>query len=339
MAGRRGFTLVELMIVITIILAVSVIALPGVVSAIAARQVDASVQILQGAIVGARDRAVMASAPAGLRLLPNPADANSLVTILPMESAPDYTDGLINTFPAEVYAASVTGGLPCLVLEESPGHWEQVNGTWAFLPNTPTAWAWNVRAGDKVRIGNGHVFTVCGPLPQTNQDFFVSGNTLQRTYTAPDGTTTVTVNPEFLLLTNGLDDDKDGFADNGWDGIDNNLNGTVDDAAEWETETWGARPQANAAYTIVRRPVPSKGQTISLGAGIDLGQSTLPVSPLDGSVEFQVAPNGSVRLASMYGTPASVGLKQAKLVFWLGTQSDHRVVTLWTRTGLIEAQD
>ena len=37
------------------------------------------------------------------------------------------------------------------------------------------------------------------------------------------------INPiEFLFLVNGMDDNDDGYIDNGWDGIDNDGDGIVD---------------------------------------------------------------------------------------------------------------
>ncbi len=83
--------------------------------------------------------------------------------------------------------------------------------------------------------------------------------------------------PEFLFLVNGVDDNKDGYVDNGWDGIDNEETGSSTRSptphrvptVEWvgvETETWQGslhperEPQAqNLPYTITRRPVVSPG--------------------------------------------------------------------------------
>ena len=44
----------------------------------------------------------------------------------------------------------------------------------------------------------------------------------------------MTVSPEFLFLVNGLDDNINGWIDEGFDGVDNNNNGVVDDLFEWE---------------------------------------------------------------------------------------------------------
>ncbi len=68
LAPSRGFTLVELLVVIVIILLVSVVALPTVLPAIQHRQVSEAARILQGALVGARDKAIHDNQPCGNRL-------------------------------------------------------------------------------------------------------------------------------------------------------------------------------------------------------------------------------------------------------------------------------
>src|SRR5512147_2006730 len=70
---RAGFTLIELLVVMLIILLVSVVVLPTVIPAIAHRQVSEAARILQAALAGARDTALNNNAPAGIRLLPDPA--------------------------------------------------------------------------------------------------------------------------------------------------------------------------------------------------------------------------------------------------------------------------
>lgn len=328
----------ELLVVMVIILGVSVLVIPTVIHAIGSRRVDASAQLLQGALVGARDQAINANAPAGVRFLPNPANPNLLTTIVPLEIPPRYTEGLVNTFPSEIYSSAVTAWKPCLVLEEMPIYWHQdpLTNVWQPLPNPPTSWGMNIRAGDQVQIGVSHAFTVCGPIVPSDESF-VSGR-LQRVYTAPDGVTTYKGEPEYLQLVNGLDDNHDGFVDNGWDGIDNDGNGIIDDLPEWEAESWGSLgPQINSPYTIIRRPVPGNAAPTVLSAGVDVSQSTLPMASQSGSIDVMVRPDGLVELTSLYAAPSAVGLSQAQMRFWLGTQEDHRTITLWTKTGRIES--
>ena len=38
------------------------------------------------------------------------------------------------------------------------------------------------------------------------------------------------------------DDNGNGWIDEGWDGVDNNGDGQVDELAEWESELWTVRP-------------------------------------------------------------------------------------------------
>src|SRR5262249_56107279 len=70
---RSGFTLIELLVVIFIILLVSAVALPTVLPALNHRQMSEAARILQGTLVGARDKAIHAGEPSGIRLLPDPA--------------------------------------------------------------------------------------------------------------------------------------------------------------------------------------------------------------------------------------------------------------------------
>src|SRR5512135_1248981 len=67
-----GFTLIELLVVVVIVILVSAVTLPTVLPALSHRQVSESARILQAALAGARDAAIRANAPRGLRLLPDP---------------------------------------------------------------------------------------------------------------------------------------------------------------------------------------------------------------------------------------------------------------------------
>src|SRR5271165_1422620 len=107
---RPGFTLVELLVVILIILLVSAVTLPTVISAISHRQVSEAARVLQGALVGARDSAIHNNAISGIRLLPDPTingidpvtgalNPNlplAMNRIVPLEAAPDYDEGMVS---------------------------------------------------------------------------------------------------------------------------------------------------------------------------------------------------------------------------------------------------
>src|SRR5208283_3702700 len=104
-----------------------------------------------------------------------------------------------------------------------------------------------------------------------------------RTYTAPDGVTTATAQPDYLFLVNGVDDNQDGYIDDGFDGIDNDGNGVIDDALEWEAERWTGAAVQNAPYAITRRPAPGNpNQALLLTVPVSLAASTLAVDRLSG---------------------------------------------------------
>ena len=132
-----------------------------------------------------------------------------------------------------------------------------------YLANTPTSWYWNIRIGDRIQINQaGPFYTVVGPLVVTaangNSELFVNigapgtKSKLVDSYVIPGNPTakppilpiTVTTNPEFLFVTNGQDDNINGWVDEGWDGVNNNGNvdgkgnSLIDELAEWEPESW-----------------------------------------------------------------------------------------------------
>ncbi|MGC8641511.1 MAG: pilus assembly FimT family protein [Isosphaeraceae bacterium] len=322
--GRRGFTLIELLVVITIILLVSAVALPSIISAFSHRQVSEAARILQGALVGARDSAIKNNSPSGIRLLPdptlngvNPATGTvqpnmplAMNRIVPLDSAPDYSEGKVSVIkdvtgyspftnaPGTMWNFPYpypslpnpfgTGTVNVLMVEECP-----IDPS-TFILNEPTSWYWNIRVGDKIRIGDaGQFYTVIGPMTQQNPELFVNvgppgstANLLSRAYVNPQNAGPFPV--EYLFVVNGLDDDNNGFVDNEWDGVDNDQNGVIDDFPEWtEAEQWAGvlsgfmKPQwtgvllgstiilpngtpptsgvLNQPYTITRRPVLSSG--------------------------------------------------------------------------------
>jgi prepilin-type N-terminal cleavage/methylation domain-containing protein len=267
----QGFTLVELLVVITIIVLVSAVTLPTVLPALNHRQVGEAARILQGALVGARDQAIRDNAPRGIRLLPDPVisgvayntngvivNANgSATTILaynrfvPITTPGDYTTGRASITlnpnfanPTPYLEAGPAGAgppnnpHPALRVDEEA----VAGGLPGGLPNERTSWFWNIRIGDKIRFNDaGSYYTVVGPMFMANSELFVNdGSTPPMTkgivQTDAAGNT---YNCEYLYVVNGVDDivpgqqAGDGFVDNGWDGFDNNYNGVIDDYKEW----------------------------------------------------------------------------------------------------------
>jgi len=381
-ARRRGFTLIELLVVITIILLVSAVALPTVLPALSHRQVSEGARILQGALVGARDSAIKNNAISGIRLLPDPTINGINPTtglfdpsmplasnrIIPIAAAPDYSEGLVSiyysiatdnnavvTYVAGYNYSSVAlvGGVnvPCLVVEESVLGPASTN----YLPNEPTSWFWNIRVGDKIQLNNaGNWYTVVGPLviypsnkltPGQNPELFVNVGLPGALSPLSRGN----VNPEYLLLVNGQDDNNNGWVDEGFDGVDNNNNQLTDEALEWEIETWqGALPSEllkqppgvplTFPYVIQRRPAPTgNAREVFLPTNVVIDMSTwgypnlgspsqersrLPVNQYTGYVDIMVYPNGSVVPTTIYSTPSSVSMSGSFLHFWLAERSD-----------------
>ena len=328
-ASIKGFTLIELMVVITIIGLVSVLTLPGIVTAIGERRLDSSAQLLQGAIAGARDKAIHDNAPAGIRLMPNPANPAVLNRIVPLVAGGSYSNGFI-TLPTPAYVPPV----PCLTIVQS------LVGP-DGLACEPTAWNWNARVGDRVKIGL-QTYTICGPVYQPNADGFVNYDPAGTPF--PIGTTGAYL--DFLQLVNGRDDDGDGFVDNGFDGVNQNLNfdaagnPIIDELAEWEVEKWLGSFDPISAYALFRRPTPGPATAnLTLSVPVSVTASTLPTNTLSGAVDIMISPTGIVDLSGPYASPAAVGLGQAKSVFALDDGSGNtRKITLWTRTGLIESE-
>ncbi len=396
-AGRRGFTLIELLVVMLIILLVSAVVLPTVLPAISHRQVSEAARILQGALAGARDTAINNNAPAGIRLLPDPVlNGQSLVNgvptldptrilasnrYIPIQLAPDYSEGLVNVdpanstslaslvaafnaagvanpgayfpYPAQNGGYYLAGSLAMLYVEQS------VYNPTTNLLNSPTSWYWNIRIGDKIQFNNtGIWYTIVGPMNIFNPELFVNvgdpGTTPPLRRMLANGTN---YNPEFLFLVNGVDDNKDGYVDNGWDGVDNDGDGIVDQVidinniSEWvEIETWQGAALNNVnniPYIITRRPVVSPGSretplpsnvvvdlttwnaqyfnaTFSSTTGVSYvsERSRLPVDPTTGNVDILLYPNGTVVPTTLYSSPSSFGMNSAFYHFWLAERGD-----------------
>lgn len=259
----RGFTLAELLVVISIIVLITAATLPVVLPALASRKVSEAARTVQAVLAGTRDAAIRAGEPRGIRLIPdpqfpgpNPLAASRMIAI---EPAPDYSEGRV------ILLAGPMGGIPGNpeVIIAAEVRARLVGATLQEI-YPPTAWYWNIRQGDRMRFeGSGHEFTVAGPMQTAaanNPDRYVNVDilggaqyiSLPPTATPPSGY--VTVNPltaapwglpatwvipgsappttlvlgELLLLTNGMDDDRDGWIDEGFDGIDNDDDGIID---------------------------------------------------------------------------------------------------------------
>lgn len=345
---RRGFTLIELLVVLVIILLISVVALPAVLPALAHRQVSEAGRILQGTLVGARDQAIHDGQPSGIRLIPDPTFITyqpaklpngqpnpqagwvdltqplAYARIVPIGPAPEYTEGKATVRAGFGYARAIHNpaganvAVPSLVLEESP---LDAHGA----PNSPTSWSWNIRVGDQLQLnGAGPWYTVVGPMWTPNPEGF--------TNCGPAGTTPPLRPPgsqpvEWLVLVNGRDDDNDGFADAGWDGVDEDADGVIDNANEWEPEQWigaAAKGLASVPYAIRRRPLPmANAREVALPSHVVIDATTgtttqersrLPINPMTGAVEIMINSDGTAYIPLPYGVRSAVGLGHPYLI-------------------------
>ncbi|GAC1475404.1 MAG: hypothetical protein NVSMB9_27870 [Isosphaeraceae bacterium] len=404
MPRPSGFTLIELLVVVTIVVLVSAITLPTVIPALTNRQVGESARILQAMLAGARDSAIRANAPRGIRIIPDNTIPGALTAnrILAIEPAPDLSDGQVTFVPESfnpitpaVWATGNPPPYPFPILgtaevypKPSPAYaypyyfsptpqdplpvrrvliimQAMFQNNQAPFYNSPTNWFWNVRVGDKFRFGDsGRYYTVVGPMTVYNPELHVNDgppefspynpdgsaahSSLAVTYPLPGGGTT-TKHPEFLFLVNGVDDDTDGYVDNGFDGFNQNLDFVLnggsgrpanDDLNEWtETEQWlgaqalqsrGAKPVLS--YVITRRPVPVPGaKEVSLpsGAVIDMTtwdstreRSRLPVDALNGYVDILVNPSGQVVPFTEFSSLTSSSMNDAFFQFWIADRTD-----------------
>ncbi len=157
-----GFTLVELLVVIFIILLISVVTLPTIVPAMNHRRVSEAARILQAALVGARDAAIHYDNPRGIRLIPDPTLPAGIVAanrILAIEPAGDYSEGRVSIYKNTLDPITNAPPFGWLDLYEA-----QIDTSTGLL-NSPTSWYWNIRVGERLRFNDsGRYYTVIGPM-------------------------------------------------------------------------------------------------------------------------------------------------------------------------------
>lgn len=359
---RRAFTLIELLVVIVIIALVSAATLPAVLPALQHRQISEAARLVQATIEGSRDLAIRFNSPRGVRLMVDPANPGSQADptvplaydrLVPIEPAPDYSEGMVSIWTdahptTALYPKGGSAAYPpqALRIEESrrTAH-KQPDGSIVWLPNARTNWWWNVRVGDRIRVGSaGRLYTVVGPMTVLPE----AGNPEQFVNIGPPGTPNTWVrNPgggaedvEYLFLVNGQDDDGDGYTDEGWDGADNDGDGDRDELAtatsptEWEPEAWlgpEASGVSNQPYVIKRRPAPSQGaRVVTLPSGVAIDATTwqttrersrLPVDPNTLTVDLMIAPSGQVIPTTVYSSPTSASVSPF-LFLWIAERGD-----------------
>lgn len=362
---RSGFTLIELLVVI-LILSVLIVGvgrvLPGLNDD---RRLTSGAAIVKNKLDEAGALA-QSSGASGLRLVPDqlkplarladgtldPSQVLTYSRLVPLEQPRLYRVGLASIH-VDGYPAGFTPAPGRLVLEESP-----VDA--AGQRCEPTSWWGVVRVGDLIEVAS-HVYVVTGPMVLGPGD----GNPGRLVNIGPQGTTSPLLRPgalkdelvpvEWLYLANRHDDDRDGFTDEGHDGLDNDLDGFIDEDDEWEAETWRGTADSGllaTSYTLTPRlvPVESKGVLLPASVVIDAtgwvtsrARSRLPVDPYTGDVDLIFDKTGPVDSPSIYGRPANRPLSEGYLHLWVSgiadvaspptTTGDGRLVTVDLRTG------
>lgn len=333
---RRGFTLIELLSVLAILSLLLVVAAP-LLSVTTSMRLGSATSLLTSQIETAKDRAAAAARGdarseyagrhvagfAGLRL--------TETRLIPLRAGGVYTEGRIAIHDS--YPAGFAPPVGRLVLEEAV---RDVGGT----RNNPTSWAWNVRLGDAVHL-HGRDYLVCGPMVEPNAEGYVNYG--------PAGATTGLDRgdgpAEYLLLSNGLDDDGDGITDDGRNGIDDDLDGATDDDDEWEIERWiglSALGETSGAYRIIRRPTPIPYAESELPSGVvlDRNGSTIPGAAAEWPVDLIFDQYGSARVSGWYGV-APLPLGAEKITLRLQERADAASAvrtTIDMRTGGIKAE-
>lgn len=354
---RNGFTLIELLVVILVVLAVSAVALTTIVPAYQDHTINAAASQIQVAIHAARDQAMNDGRPAGFRLIPDKAiypdtvvdAAGNYVSNYPIDpSKPlayagwvplvtpgDYSAGLVSIFPYNVtnpYPLPLPS--PVLVLE-------QCLTTPDGVMAEPTAWYWNLRVGERVKLGTSREYTIVGPVVEWNAEGFVN--------IGPAGT----VSPldrgagpvEYLFLVNGLDDDHNGYVDDLYDGMAERIGPGIH-TVQPEVETWETNLAGGTtfhAYSVKRRPAPKPGAMLTAlpssmvidatgwanpitagpnGRNVAGLRSRIPVDPQTGVVDVILDRSGQMVLAPGRSSPTIVGLLDQTLFFWVCPRSD-----------------
>jgi len=319
--GPRGFTLIELLVVIAIIGLISAVALPVVLPALNERRVSEAARQVQAILGGARDAAIRANANRGIRLLPDPvfngsfASGNLLASnrIIPIEPAPDYSEGLVVISPIslstlvvnDINNAGSTFTIQMLRINEVT-YLDPFVAT-PSIYSSPTSWFWNIRQGDKIRFSDsGQFYTIAGPM-QLGPNSAIANN--ERFLNTGVPTNTFPTTGQFLYITNGVDDNGNGYVDEAFDGIDNDGDGIIDplfngldddgdgivdnetsageggdpslcDTEAFEGSQYVAIPAGPASfnplnYVISRRPVVSPGaRETTLPAGVVIDMTT-----------------------------------------------------------------
>lgn len=92
---QRGFTLIELLVVVALLLILITITVVSIDYGFNSERVRSGARQLQSALEGARDRAIFAREPRGLRLLVDPAEPRMVTSMVYIGAANNWSEGQI----------------------------------------------------------------------------------------------------------------------------------------------------------------------------------------------------------------------------------------------------
>ena len=232
MSVRAGVTLVELLVVIFILLAITATAIPVVVPSLQERQMREASRLVTSYFAGARDQAMHRGRPVGVMIERFPGQSEMAFVLSEVEVPPPYAGDTTNA-RVTVKINGVTGDGSGMAVPQ-PGK--------VVLEATPspsgTLTPQLLRVGDVMIIGNqGHRYRIFGPTDP---------NDVERRITDPS-----VANPVGIWLELDLD-------------VVYPAGGT----AFWAPLPWSTTPSAPQPYKIIRTPKKTSRQPLVLPEGL-----------------------------------------------------------------------
>jgi len=148
---RAGFTLVELLVVISIMAILVVMTVTSINFALSSDLTRSASRQVQSYLAGARDRAIYAKSPRGVRFMVDPNNPTAVTSMVYIAPSPDWIQGVIRL--ERIDASPVPDGIPDTILNVRGA------GTdWRFLYKRG-----QIREGARIKVpgdGSGSWYTI-----------------------------------------------------------------------------------------------------------------------------------------------------------------------------------